>query len=190
MAVVASGALLLVATGCGKAGDKIAEKASEKAIEQAAGEGADVDLDSDGNIVVKTEDGNFSASGEDGSFKMETEDGSFSSETGKLPASWPDDLPLPTNAKVQTGTEMSEGDSGAMVSVTSITSASVDDVEEFYDEVLSDWEQTNNTASTNGDMSYIQQNFVKADRAIMLMISESDEGTMVNINHSTGNEEE
>lgn len=184
MAVAVTASLLLVATGCGKAADKMAQKAGEKMIESAAGEGVDVDLGKDGNMQVKTEDGSFSMSGEDGSFNMEMEDGSFSSQAGEIPSSWPDDLPLPSKIEVEMGTEMMDADGGATVMVSAITPVSVEELKAFYAEALSEWDETYSSSSSSDGMSYVQVGYAKNDRSVMIMLSEVDGASQINVTHT------
>lgn len=180
VALAAAASLLVVATGCGK----VAEKATEKVAEQAIGDGADVDLDSDGNVVVKSEDGNFEMSGEDGSFKMENEDGSFSSEAGKVPESWPDDVPLPSQFEVQAGSEMLDAGGETYVTVGGTTSVSVDELKTFYAEALSGWDEVSSSTSSMDGSTNVQLVYEKTNRTVTVMSSEVEGTTQLNISHT------
>ncbi|MEO6987775.1 MAG: hypothetical protein ABI239_03920 [Aquihabitans sp.] len=165
--VVALASLLLVATGCGKAADKLSEKATEKAIESAAGEGVDVDLDGDGN------------------FAIETEDGSYSAQVGKVPASWPDDVPLPPDLTVvQSGTEMADAEGITTTSVSFTTNATASAVAEFYTDALSDWTDTMNSTSSADSGDFSQLMYEKGDRTVVIIAASSEGETQVTINHT------
>ena len=88
-----------LAVGCG-GGDSIADLASEKIAEAGAGEGYDVDIDSEsGEISVTNEDGSFSAS-----------------SSGELPDGWPEEIPLPDDLKIATANAISS-DTGQVFNV-------------------------------------------------------------------------
>ncbi|MEO6987776.1 MAG: hypothetical protein ABI239_03925 [Aquihabitans sp.] len=184
MALAAVASLLVVAAGCGNATDKMARKASEKMIEHAADGDVDVQIGKDGNVVVQGEDGNFSMSGEDGTFKMENEDGSFSSEAGKVPASWPDDVPLPSPFEVQAGSEMMDAGGETYSTVGGTTSISVDELKTFYAEALSEWEEVTNSTSSVDGRSHVQSAYETTNRTVTIMITEVDGPTQLNISHT------
>lgn len=104
--VLAAVAFLALAS-CGKA----AEKISEKAIEQSAG-GGDADINDDGSFSFENDEGSFSVD-KDGNVKIEGEDGEFSIDggSGELPEGFPDDIPLPDDYEILTGSRTSDGDS-------------------------------------------------------------------------------
>ena len=130
-AAALAGSLVLVGAGCGKA----AEKVQEKAIEQSTG-AKDVDINKDGDVTVKDKDGNTLQVG-----------------SAELPDGWPSDLDPPSSVKlVAASTSTTNGKKSFIVSGE--TSDSFDDIyagvkqqlESAGYEITSD----NNTSSTDG----------------------------------------
>jgi hypothetical protein len=76
---------VVVLAGCASAAERIAEEATERAIESESGGNAEVDIDDDGSVRVRTGDGSFSASA-DGS--MPEDFPAVPVVDGKVTASW------------------------------------------------------------------------------------------------------
>lgn len=144
-----SAASLLLLAGCGAAAEKASEKATEQMVESQTG--GDVDIDSsDGSVQIETEDGTISSDGE-GNVEIETEDGSFSSSgSGEVPASWPEDVPLPAGLTVQVGSEQDASD-GRLVSIIGTTTDSPEEVLATLKEALADWEISGEVTTTGND---------------------------------------
>lgn len=102
----------LFISGCGK----VAEKASEKAIEQAAGGNAKVDLDSKGNMEIKTDEGTI--------------------KTGSTewPKQIPSDVPRFTDGKIMSVVESTDKDQGNGIFV-GIEDASIEAAENYKSEL-------------------------------------------------------
>lgn len=166
LAAVAVTALVLLTTGCGKVAEKASEKATEKALESAAGEGVDVDLDGDGNVEVKTADG------------------SYSTQTGKVPGSWPEDIPLPEDLVVLAGTELTDASTGATTNISGTTSASVSEIKDFYIDAMSGWTESMNSTSSTADGEFAQLMYENDGRMFVLIASVAEGETQVNINHT------
>lgn len=83
-ALVAGGALLAGAVGCGAIAEKASEKVTEKAVESATG-CKDIDVKGDGEVSADCGDGNvkFDSSGD-----------------ADLPEGWPSDLDVPSGIRI------------------------------------------------------------------------------------------
>ena len=166
LAVTFIGVVLLGSVGCGKATEKLAEKATEKAIESQAGDGAKVDI------------------GKDGTFELETEDGSYSAGTGEVPKGWPDDVALPDGIEIVTGTDIGS-DTDSISSIIATTDASPDEVAAFYDDELGDWEEANRLTSNGDGSSFSSVSYTSGERTVQLTISEDADGaTTISITHA------
>jgi hypothetical protein len=166
--VAAATASLLV--GCGAAAEKAAEKATEQAIEEQTG--GDVDIDTSG----------------DGSVEIETEDGSMSLGTGEIPEDWPEEIPLPDDLVVQSGTTMDATD-GRLVSVVGTTEETPQALLASMKEALADWEisgESTATASSGATTGaqWEKDGFRVTFAATSGMPSE-DGGTFVTLGHTT-----
>jgi hypothetical protein len=120
--------LLLAATGLVAAGCGSDDKAAKKAT------GSDVDIDSHkGKVSVTDEKGNKQTmtSGEE------------------LPDGFPDEIPLPEDAKVTNGTKVSSGDGDTFV-VTATVKQSFDDVMKFYKDELDGYKQELDISTDDG----------------------------------------
>lgn len=158
---------LLVSAGCSSAADKASEKLVERAIESESG--GDVDL-------------NFDADGE-GTFSVETEDGSFSMGAGgEVPDAWPSDVPLPDDLEVISGSTMSDGSSGEIVSVSGSTGASVDEVIASF-EGLAGWTVDNESTMSSTDGSISSLFMSQGDRNLSITVSEGSDGVTVTLSH-------
>lgn len=153
VASLAIGGMLIAATGCGKASEKIAEKATEKAIEAGAGGDADVDI-------------------KDGGYTVETDEGSASFGAG-MPSGWPDDVPLPDDFAPTGGANISSG-ADTMITATGTSGESIDDLLAFYDAELTGWEQAQ-SIETTVERRMVNRTYTKDDRTVSLGVADNDE---------------
>jgi len=153
MAALAIGGVLIASTGCGKASEKIAEKATEKAIE--AGAGGDADLD-------------FT----DGGFTVETDEGSSSFGAG-MPSGWPADVSLPDDFAPTGGANISSA-ADTMITATGTTGKGIDELLAFYDAELDGWEQAQSIEST-ADRRLVNRSYTNGNRTIAVGIVENDD---------------
>lgn len=128
-------ALAAVATsllvGCGAAAEKVSERATEKMVEEQTGGKVDIDTDGDGSVEI------------------ETEDGAMSFGTGEVPAEWPEDIALPDDLEVQSGTTSDSSD-GRLVAVVGATGETPEELLARYEEELADWEISGESTSSGG----------------------------------------
>ena len=160
--VIGAGAL----TGCGAAADKVAEKATEKAIESQTG--GDVDVNTNG----------------DGSFNIETDDGSLSIGTGKLPDGWPDDISIPEDFKIVSGSSTNTGD-GQLFSVTATTDASPEDAMDELSSQFDGWDKSGESNMSSGDGSWVTHQYEQDGRQVSITATGDGEQTSVSITHTT-----
>ena len=102
----------LFISGCGK----VAEKASEKAIEQATGGNAKVDLDSKGNMEIKTDEGTIKTG------------------SNEWPKQIPSDVPRFTDGKIMSVVESTDKDQGNGI-IVGIEDASIEAAENYKSEL-------------------------------------------------------
>ena len=131
-----AGALVFVGTGCGKA----AEKVQEKAAEEATG-AKDVDINKNGDVTVKDKDGNTIQVG-----------------SADLPKDWPDDLKPPSGVKLVAASTSTTNGKQTMI-VNGETDDSFDDIYAGIKQQLTDagFEITNdtNTSGSSGSGAII-----------------------------------
>jgi len=158
--------LLFSATGCGKATEVAQEKVIEAALSQE-GVKADVNLNSDGGVST---------------YNATTPDGTTMSagENVKLPDDFPKDVPAFEGWKIQVVTGMVEK---KMFNVMAVANKPLEAVAEFYKKELAaqGWKET---TSTNVPGMMRTAEYEKDNRAVAVMISSSEEGTLINL--STG----
>lgn len=157
---------LMLASGCGKATEVAQEKAIEAALSQD-GVKADVELDSRGDAV---------------SYTSTTDDGTTMSagDNVKLPEKFPADIPVVEGWKIQLVTGLAEKN---MFNVMAVSQKKMDEVADFYKKELAakGWKEITST-SVPGMMRTAE--YEKENRATVVIISSSEEGTLVNL--STG----
>jgi hypothetical protein len=184
-----AGALLLTG-GCGKAADKIAERAAEEAIENSAG-GGEVDIsgdgsfsyndgnvsyetDADGNMVMKGPDGEVITADADGNMTMSGEDGETTYTTGEnaeLPAGWPDFLALPGGSTLMASTTTTEG--GVKVgNITAELEGAVSDAYEGFKSALEDegFEIGSDSFTESSDGDFASLSGDKGDQSVSITI--------------------
>ncbi len=154
MAGIGATAALLILGGCGKAVDKIAERAAEKAIGDAAGGDLDISgdgftfrsgdgeisyqVDDDGNVVMRGPDGEVITADSDGNMTMSGPDGETTYTTGEnaeVPDGWPRFLAPPDGATLLTSHASTEGDQ-RVGSITAEVDGPVEDTYEGYKKAL------------------------------------------------------
>jgi len=113
MLIAAAG--LLVLAGCNRLAEKAGERVAERAMERATGEKVDVDVTKDGATITRDEDGSVTTLGAD----------------AKLPAGWPDEVPVYPGAELIAATEVNEeGNQGFNLGLK--TADAGEDVLAFY----------------------------------------------------------
>jgi hypothetical protein len=180
-ASAAAGALLLA--GCGAASEKLAEEATERAIESQGGGNVEIDTDGDGSINIETDEGTYSADGE-GNFNLETGDGSFSAGSGSMPDGWPDDVPLPDDFEVITGSTMDNSE-GTVLSATGTSSTPAADVVDDMKAALDDWTVSGESNSNSNGVATASAQFETDGRQLSVYATEVDGETTVNVSHTT-----
>jgi hypothetical protein len=168
LALIAGTAVLTA--GCGAAADKVAEQATEQAIESQTG--GDVDIDTSG----------------DGSVEIETEDGSMSFGTGEVPADWPEDVPLPNDLEVLSGSTTQAAD-GELVAIVGTTSDSPEEMLASMKEALADWTISGESTVTFDDGSSTSAQWETDGRRVTFSASAgtsgAEDGTSITLGHTT-----
>lgn len=177
---------LMGTVGCSKVAEKAATEATEEIIEEQTGGKASVDVGSDGQVAIETEDGTFSSDGE-GNVSIEAEDGSYTSGTGAVPAGWPDDIALPADLEVITGSDLDGGADGTTSSsIVATTSLSPDEAIEFFESALDGWEVGGRFDSSTDGGAFRSLQLTSGDRALQVTAGtdESTGTTALNLGHS------
>lgn len=165
-AALAAALVVTGASGCGKAAEKVAERAAEESVERASDGQADVDL-------------------AEGSFEVETEDGTFSAGTGELPASWPDDIPLPDDMAISAASESDRN--GGEITLIGSTDLALDDTVALIEDGLADWETTDRTTASAGGGESININLTQGTRTLFVQVNDNGTGsTSLNFVYSAG----
>jgi hypothetical protein len=156
--------------GCGAAAEKASEQLTEEAIESQTGGNVDIDTSGDGSVEI------------------ETEDGSMSFGTGEVPADWPEDIPLPDELVVQTGTT-SAADDGELVAIIGTSADAPDDLLATYKEALADWTISGETTTTADDGSSSSAQWETDGRRFTFVATSggptAQEETYVTLGHTT-----
>ena len=167
---IAVATLAVFAAGCGT----VAEQVTEEVAEQAAGGEVDLDVDeAGGNISVETSEGTMS----------------FGSG-GDLPASFPEDLPLPEgDYQVASSFEQGGGDAGDLRLQTAVmTTAAYDDVVAHFESALADagWEiQDTQSMSMGQDLQSTTFVTVKGDQGANISITQAEQDQVL-VNYGVG----
>lgn len=151
MLVFAGGALWL------SRGDNVT-KLTENAIEKASGDKVKIDRDGE-SVSIKTEDGSFSASAEQ-----------------KLPKDFPSEVPTLDGQTVEVSSS-SSSDGNYSWYVTAKTTKSTQEVKEFFENKLADWEKGTN--STYNDAVFLS--FTKDILSVNLSISPNSDDNNTSI---------
>ncbi len=174
-------ACLLALGSCGKA----TEKLTEKAIEESAG-GGDVDIDDDGSFSFENDEGSFSVD-EDGNVKIEGEDGEFSIDgsSGELPDGFPDDVPVPDGLDIITGSKTSDGEQ----TIYAVFGNVAGDPDEVFADIIAAFEDdgydTEGKSETNSDQGFFATaTFVGRGHRVATSVSteQNEGGATVSIN--------
>lgn len=152
---LAVGVLLLA--GCTQ---QVSEKIMEDAMEKSNGGEAKVDMKADGSMEIETDEGTFTT-GDD------------------VPADWPEDAPIYTNAKVSYAATMNPttGESGNAIVL--MTTDSVADVVAFYKEEISNYGWTMGEGMQGGGTEILSA--TKDDRVLSIIIAGSNGQTAITI---------
>lgn len=139
--------VLLALASCGKA----TEKLTEEAIEQSAG-GGEVDIDDDGSFSFENDEGSFEVDSE-GNVKIEGEDGEFSIDgsSGELPDGWPDDVPVPSDLEILTGSKTSDGEQDLFSVLGNVDGDPEDVFADLVDAFEDEGFETGGKSETNAD---------------------------------------
>lgn len=187
-----AGVFAMTLAGCGKAAEKVSEKAVEKAISVDGGD-AKVDINSaTGEVKVTGKDASGAefkvtsgGEGDSQSFSMTqtTEGGGTvaiqSGEGTKIPADFPKDVPLYDGLAVLQA--MSDTASG-MFNVTGGIAAAPDTVMAFYKEKTAAQGWTETMSMNAGDMQTLMCE--KDDRALSVMVSKDGEKSTLSVSVS------
>lgn len=125
----------LFMSGCSSVAEKASEKAIEKTIEQASGGNAKVDVDSKGNMEIKTEDGSF--------------------KTGdtEWPDQLPSDVPRYSDGKIVSVLESSTEDQGTGIFVV-IENTSLDAAQSYKEELKKNGWTISMTSNTSDSVMF------------------------------------
>ncbi len=141
LAATMTGVLLL--PGCGKAAEKIGEKATEKAIESQTGGKVDINSN-DGKIKIKTSDGEAEMNLNDsGGYHVKTSDGEMTlGSNAKVPDGWPKALNPPKGASITQSIKSKDS-----LSIGYTVKGKVSDVASDLDEAAKgdDWKSSSET---------------------------------------------
>jgi len=185
-------AAVLGTAGCGKAADKLSEKAVEKGIEAQSGGKVDID----GNKVKITgKDGevSYEADGK-GNVKITGKDGESSSTYGdgaKLPNGWPAVVKLPADLKLTSSSTNSTSDGKTMM----VMAESSIDVKKMFEDFKSQLEKagfdiTGESMTESDGSSYGSLQADNGKLAVNVSVSGAGTGTdknvvLVNVGPST-----
>ncbi len=150
---------------------RIMERAMEEAYEDA---GVDVDIARDGST-------NVTISGEDGE--------SYTVRAGDdvaLPDSWPESVPIPSDAKITYAGTMGTGQTGGGTTVAFVTGQSVTEVTEYYTRELAQNGWTIAATMATGDGSMVSATR-EEDEGVILYVGTSPDGTTVSMTVQTKN---
>ncbi len=173
LAALAMVPVLVLTVGCGKASEKIAEKAIERQT------GAEVDIDGDGGVSFQTEDGSYTADG-DGNVVVETEDGTITAGLG-LPKGWPEDLPVPEGVTIAYGSVTPDA-----ASASGTSDRSPAELMEDVRAAFSDWE-VEDEMSANAGTELMQVTLVNGERTLTVQ-AVAGEPTTFSMYHEGGTE--
>lgn len=157
---------LAFTAGCGKASEKLAEKAAERALEDAGG--GNVDIGKDGSIKIETEDGVYETDG-DGNFRVETDDG-VSIGGSDIPDGWPEDVPVPEST-VSYGASSPDG-----LMVTLTVDGSAGDVYDDIKASLDGWDVEDEYSSSSAGSEMRTATFKKGARTLTVSAADNGEG--------------
>ncbi len=173
-------AALVLTTGCGKAADKIAERAVEEGIERGAG-GGDVDISEDG-VSFKSPDGQSVQVDAEGNMIIEGADGQVlaSGDRAEVPDGWPAFLALPDDAALLTS-QSSTSDGVKMGIVAAEVDGDAKVLYEGYKEALEDagFEVTSDSFTQSSDGDWASLSGEKGDDQVSITIGSvgaTDEG--------------
>jgi hypothetical protein len=186
---------LVLAGGCGKA----AEKITEKAIESETGGNVDLDadggmsfesgdgsfeIDADGNTVIRDAEGNVITADAEGNMTMDGEDGETTYATGEnaeVPDGWPAFLALPDGASIMTS-QTGTADDVVTGSVMAEVDGDVKDLYEGYKEALEDegFEIGSDSFTESSDGDFASVTGEKGDESVSITVS-SGTGSKTNM---------
>jgi len=140
---------------------RLTGSAMERQIEQETGGNADVDVDADGSMQVKTEDGTYNAG------------------NNQLPEDWPEDAPIYAGSTIQFSgsANATTGQPGAAVVLSTADSAA--DVMTFYKGELK--KQGWTVTSTMEAQGTTIMGATKGTRALSLMVGSTNGQTSITI---------
>jgi hypothetical protein len=160
-------AVLLAGPSCSS--EAVGERLAEEAARAAGAGDLDIDVDSDG--------GSVSVEGEEGSMKI----------GGSLPASFPDDLPLPDGYEIVASSEIS-GEDGDRAQVSLQTSGTADSVaEELEDAVVeAGWEVGETRRNAMDGLITISIQARRGDLAALITVTTTEGDEHVFVSYGVG----
>lgn len=146
--------------------ERATERLVEKMLEDATGGSVDIDADGAGSLTITDEDGStieISGEGE-----------------GKLPADWPNSVPLLSDASIEYGGTVQNGE-GRNLTVVYATKQSVQEAARFYADALgkNGWAVEANLNTGDGAMISATQG---ENTTAVAYITEGDGGASVSVN--------
>lgn len=191
--VIVLGVLMVFAAGCGSnPQDATTEALIENAAKQS-GESIDVKVDSTGDapytMKMKTEEGEIAIKSTDpvegNSFTIETksEDGVVKFSSGaeaSIPATFPEDIPLPPDLEVRTSHELAEK---KQYNLQVVTSSSADEVASFFETEIpaKGWAEDSRMDQMLGTQPMKMRIYKKDNRILNIMITTDKDKTSVNV---------
>jgi len=157
--------MLFSASGCFNLGQKVAEKVTEKAVEKAIeseGGEAEVDIGEEG-VSIKTAEGEMTIG-----------------EGAELPEGFPKVVPVYPGMQITTSWKGTE-DGKETFSVSALTSNPGSTVFDWYKSELKGWENEGEFTSESGGESTFTISANNGTYSVVVMIMESDEGTVVTL---------
>lgn len=161
--------MLFSASGCFKVGQKIAEKVTEEAVEEAIEEGieseggeAEVDI-GEGEVSIKTDESEMTVG-----------------EGAELPEGFPKVVPVYPDMEISSSWKSVENGKENF-SVSGMTSDSREKIFNWYKGELGGWEIEGEFTSESGGESTSTISANDGTYSVVVMIMESDEGTVVTL---------
>ena len=157
--------MLFSVSGCFNLGQKVAEKVTEKAVEKAIeseGGEAEVDVGEEG-VSIKTDEGEMTIG-----------------EGAELPEGFPKVVPVYPGMQITTSWKGTE-DGKETFSVSALTSDLGSTVFDWYKSELGGWENEGEFTSESGGESTFTISADNGTYSVVVMIMESDEGTVVTL---------
>jgi hypothetical protein len=152
---------LLVFAGCG---ESASEKAGEKAAEELLGaENVEFDEDS-GEMSIKDKDGN-----------------ELSTSDGELPDGWPDEVPMPDGAKIESGLKTGTAKEGDSFVASAEVEQTPKEVLEFYKKELKGYEESSSMGGTTAGEDTGFATYTSDKYSVTVAVSEQSGKRMLSV---------